>query len=293
VIQLRKNLLQGATAFLYLGPMLAGLAGHDLLVLLPFTLLFVLWVIVMHPADWPRRRDSWGKSDTWVKATAQVAVQLLLVLVCLGIGRGIAGVVGIVLLIPVGFPLSLSLLSIPLCRILLAAGGEAKTEARADPNMPTLDELEVADHMLAPLSELAPYTPTEVLERHLAAMATHVSARALTQSLMTHAASAKAPAVIRRAFVLRATDPAIAVASQTNHAIAGAFQVARKDADLLTVFASRALNLIRVYPQLSPGFPHHSDVTEAAVLAMDANLRRLLTDLADVLELSTPAKRPA
>lgn len=289
MIQIRSSLLQGTTALLYLGPMLAGLSGHPLALMPLYALFFVLWTIVVQPETWRRTSRTGRSADFWLSVTAQIAVQILLALVCLGAGRGIAGVAGITLDIPITFPLTVAFLAIPLSRLLVPMTSRV-SDVPIGPGLPTLDELELADALLEPLAMLAPYTPTEVLERHLNAMAPNVSAKALIHGLMISAASAKAPAVIQRAFVQHATDPTAALAADHPNAIAGAFQVARKDVDLLTVFANRALHLIRLQPNLYTSYPTHSDVREAAALAVNPHLRETLSGLAEVLQLSGPGK---
>ena len=55
----RLRLLMGATALLYLGPVLAGLGGFGWSVVPVFTAIFLLWLIVLRPHQWPQRLR-WG-----------------------------------------------------------------------------------------------------------------------------------------------------------------------------------------------------------------------------------------
>ena len=55
-MQNRVRLLMGASALLYMGPLLAGLSGMGWAALPVFMALFALWLVVMRPAQWPRDR---------------------------------------------------------------------------------------------------------------------------------------------------------------------------------------------------------------------------------------------
>ena len=88
----RVTLLMGATALLYLGPLLAGLGASGWPWVYGFVAVFVLWLIVMRPRDWPRSATNWQDATVLVRAVTQIAVQILLVALLFGIGRGIGGV---------------------------------------------------------------------------------------------------------------------------------------------------------------------------------------------------------
>ena len=53
----RLRLLQGATALLYFGPLLAGLSGHGWAMAALFTAILGLWAVLIHPALLP---GSWA-----------------------------------------------------------------------------------------------------------------------------------------------------------------------------------------------------------------------------------------
>lgn len=107
-----------ATALLYLGPLLAGLAGFGWPMVYAFATIFTLWLITMRPGDWPRDLSAWARPEVPVRALGQVVVQVLLVALMFGIGRGIGGVMGFLPPLPVALPLGLSLLSIPVARLV-------------------------------------------------------------------------------------------------------------------------------------------------------------------------------
>ena len=114
----RLRLLMGATALLYFGPLLAGLGGLGWAQVPVFVAIFVLWLIILRPQHWPKTLTDWQKPAALISVAAQTATQALLVVVCFGVGRGIGGVTGFSLALPVLLPVGISLLSIPLCRMI-------------------------------------------------------------------------------------------------------------------------------------------------------------------------------
>ncbi|MDZ4097043.1 MAG: hypothetical protein U1D35_19280, partial [Paracoccaceae bacterium] len=114
----RLRLLMGANALLYFGPLLAGLGGFGWSLVPVFAAIFVLWLIILRPQEWPDSLADWRRPETLVALAARAAVQLLLVAVCFGIGRGIGGVLGAVPPFPVMLPIAISFLSIPLARLI-------------------------------------------------------------------------------------------------------------------------------------------------------------------------------
>lgn len=115
---MRIRMLMAATALLYLGPLLAGLAGFGWPLVYAFATIFTLWLIIMRPGDWPRDLAAWRRPEVPVRALGQVVVQLLLVALMFGIGRGIGGIAGFLPPLPVALPLGISLLAIPLSRLV-------------------------------------------------------------------------------------------------------------------------------------------------------------------------------
>lgn len=114
----RRRLLLVANALLYFGPLLAGLAGLGWGYVALFTAIFVLWLIVLQPYEFPINRAEWMTLDAWVAVLARAAVQLLFVVILFGIGRGLGGILGLTTTFPATLPLALSFLSIPLARMI-------------------------------------------------------------------------------------------------------------------------------------------------------------------------------
>ncbi len=107
-----------ANALLYFGPLLAGLAGFGWALVPLFTAIFVLWLIILQPYEFPINRAEWMSTDAWVAISARAAVQLLFVVVLFGIGRGIGGVLGAMTGFSPVLPIAISFLSIPLARMI-------------------------------------------------------------------------------------------------------------------------------------------------------------------------------
>lgn len=117
-METRRRLLMVANAFLYFGPLLAGLAGLGWGYVVLFTAIFVLWLIILQPYEFPINRAEWMTPDAWVAVAARAAVQLLFVVILFGIGRGIGGILGAMTGFPATLPIAVSFLSIPLARMI-------------------------------------------------------------------------------------------------------------------------------------------------------------------------------
>ena len=71
----RRRFLMLANALLYFGPLLAGLAGFGWGLVAVFTAIFVLWLIILQPYEFPINRAEWISPDAWVAIGARAAVQ--------------------------------------------------------------------------------------------------------------------------------------------------------------------------------------------------------------------------
>ena len=107
----RVRVLQGAAALLYLGPLLAGLAGFGWSVVPVFEAIFLLWLVILRPQEWPASVADWQRPEAFVGLAARGAVQLLLVTICFGIGWGIGGVTGVHPVMSVLLPIGLCTLA--------------------------------------------------------------------------------------------------------------------------------------------------------------------------------------
>lgn len=117
-METRRRLLMVANALLYFGPLLAGLAGLGWGYVALFTAIFVLWLIILQPYEFPINRAEWMTLDAWVAVSARAVVQLLFVVVLFGVGRGIGGILGAMTWFPAALPVAISFLSIPIARMI-------------------------------------------------------------------------------------------------------------------------------------------------------------------------------
>ncbi|MDP4033194.1 MAG: hypothetical protein Q8P60_10150 [Pseudorhodobacter sp.] len=136
----RLRLLKGATALLYFGPLLAGLGGFGWALVPGFAAIFLLWQAILRPQEWPHSLADWQRPDAMLALAARASLQVLLVVGCFGIGRGLGGVLGVLPPLPMLLPFAVSFLALPLARLLRdspqtvqIAGLLAEVPASADP----------------------------------------------------------------------------------------------------------------------------------------------------------------
>lgn len=295
----RLRLLKGATALLYFGPLLAGLGGFGWAVVPLFAAIFLLWLFILRPQQWPRNLADWARPEALISLLTQAVVQVLLVAVSFGIGRGIGGVLGAVPPFPLMLPVGISFLSIPLARMLwdpwkAADLGEllddaiAKVEggvARPDA-LDLRDRVDAAGHMIAALNDLAEDSPADLLASHLMAMSAHVGHDALRVGLMDRLYDNSASPVQMRAAVVHATEPA-AVDQMTGATYPMALFRAISGPDLLQLFASRCSGLLAQEPRWAAECPSAADVL--AVAAREPRAAAALKALAAELAKAAPS----
>lgn len=288
----RLRLLQGATALLYFGPLLAGLGGFGWRVVPVFVAIFMLWLFILRPQQWPRTLAEWLRPEALVALVTQGVVQVLLVAVSFGIGRGIGGVLGALPPFPLMLPVAVSFLAIPLARMIWdpwhvdRAEGHldevlARLEGVAEDPEPLGTRVTVAAGMVAELGRLPETTANEVLVAHLAAMGTQVSPDALRVAFMDPIYDRSATALHRRAAILHATDGAVA------DALAGSAYAQALFRELvepchLGLFAERCTAMLVEAPARAADCPEPEDVRAQVETGGKAALA--LTALADALE---------
>lgn len=275
----RLRVLQVATACLYLGPLLAGLGGYGWQVVPVFTAIFLLWLIALRPQEWPQSRADWMQPDTWMAMAARAVVQLLLVVLCFGIGRGLAGVAGLSLNLPFMGPIILSFLAVPIARLawppqraqeldsfLDEAIGSIETTVPPVAAAERLAELRLfAARLTEPLADLREDTRASVIEAHVEALQTHLPPATLLDALHDRLASPRNGRVMRRAFILQATDPLVAEACRGRAAPVTALQVAGGDGELLELFAQRCTALLEADADAWGDCPNEAALAEAAL----------------------------
>ena len=214
----RLRLMRGATALLYLGPLLAGLGGFGWRIVPVFVAIFLLWTLILRPATWPQTAPDWLRPDLLIRLLGQSLIQVLLVVVCFGIGRGLGGVTGFLPPFPVLLPIAISMLAIPLCRLIwnpdqaeamdrfLDTAIGAITAASADMPPDRSDAQTLAARLLAPLQALHDATTDHNILRHLDAITPHADPADLVAVLLGAARSGTASRTGLQALVLLVTD---------------------------------------------------------------------------------------
>jgi hypothetical protein len=280
-MEMRARLLKGATALLYFGPLLAGLGGYGWLMVPSFVAIFVLWQMIVRPHHWPTSLAEFTKGELWVGIAAQIAVQVLLVVICFGIGRGIGGAIGALPMYSHALPLSVSFLSIPLSRLLWNPWNGDSFEKVAEVEAPqTVDpanmseNLAVADRLLQPLQDMnGRITEVEAL-RHLTAMAEHIDHAALRDALIGRVARGDASDAIRTALVVQTTDPLL-MDLLDEDSLTRVLHVLPEDEVLAALFATRVTAAVTADRDLAACVP--GDV------ALNATAKRIGGEVADAL----------
>lgn len=246
----------GATALLYLGPLLAGLSGQGWRVVPVFGLIFLLWIIVMRPAVFPRDGAAWATPQVWLGAVAQALVQLLLVCLLFGAGRGIGGVMGFLPVFHPLLPVAISFLSVPLSRLVWDPVKAEKMDRFLDEALTQIQGMN------------ADFALSEEERRQKAEAETAAARSALTRGQTDLAELAKThrigpllramgkmhdegalPRGLRLALVDWATDPAHAFDLQGTEAPTFAFLMAQGDPGLCRRFAEGYETLLDASPE--------------------------------------------
>lgn len=287
----RMRLVKGATALLYIGPLIAGLCGFGWDMVAPFAAIFVVWLMVLRPEQWPTVPAEWLTGQAWLAALAQVLSQVLLVGVLFGIGRGLGGLanIGALDVSPI-LPLAVSFLSIPLCRMLFDANEAASQGYFLDDEAAFAHADNAAGQAasaIIPLLNLPDTAPDAQVAQAVAA-ALDVPASDLRLNAVTAALAHpdRSHAALRRALVLWATEPEIVAPGQVSGSMANAFSIAGGNLDLLRLYVPRAVALIAAFPNRADDFPPPARLIEAAEAesAADSDLpAHLQADLRDGL----------
>ena len=280
----RLRLLKGATALLYVGPLFAGICGLGWGLVAPFVGIFVVWLMVLRPEQWPASSQEWLTMPAWIAALAQVLSQLLLVTVLLAVGRGLGAIADFVPMVNPIFPLAVSFLAIPLCRMLWDA------RSAADEGIFLDDEAEAAQAPRAaaeaaaavvPLLNLPDGAPDAQVTAQVAKAMNVVGAEMRLKALTTALSQPdRSHAALRRALVVWASEPEVVAPGRVAFVMAQAFAIADRNADLLRLFLPRAIALITAFPDRAEDFPKPEQLRKIASLGPDTGA---FSDLPDHL----------
>jgi hypothetical protein len=121
--------LRGATALLYMGPILAGLSGFGWELVPVFALLFILWLLLRHPDFWPVTSGAWQDGAAWLPLVGRSLAQVFLITILFGFGHGLGGILDFAASVPFWIPVALSCLSIPLGWIVWSVSDEPRVNS--------------------------------------------------------------------------------------------------------------------------------------------------------------------
>jgi hypothetical protein len=282
---IRARLLRGATAVLYFGPLLAGLAGFGWAMLPPFVSIFVFWLMLLRPHQWPQTPGEWLTAQALLNVTTLMLTQTLLVAALFGIGRGIGGVAGHLPLFHPFLPLGLSFLALPLARLIWNAEQAAargvtlddvlypQATAIAEGMAADLTPRPRADDEVRPLLALADDAPLvevgpaldNALNKADAGQRLSVLADALDAAPTRHRA-------LREALVIWATGPEHFAANTAPTGLRAAFRAAGHDLDVLRLLLPRAAALARMIPERQDQFPERAALDALADLPLAGQL---------------------
>lgn len=184
----RLRLLMGANALVYLGPLLAGMAGFGWAAVPAFAAILIFWLVLLDPRGWRHARRDWINGRAAVQATGRILIQVLLVAILFGIGRGIAGVVGIGLELPLVQVMALSFFALPLTRLVWRPEQAAARR--------------VAERMVERLNTLPENSDDAEILAHVVAIRQHVCLDDLHAALTRFAAREDARRTVSRALAL-------------------------------------------------------------------------------------------
>jgi hypothetical protein len=271
-MQLRARLLMGASALLYLGPLLAGLAGAGWASLPVFTAIFMLWLLVLRPYDFPQTAADWRRPEAWLIFATQVVIQVLLVTFCFGAGRGIGGMLGFLPVLHPLLPIAVSALAIPLGRLVWDPKKMHETNRFLDDalaqidgmNRPAQDKSYVRA-MLNPLNGLPDDVPEDMLLQHLNALRNHVDEGLAFEVLLQKVNEGKATLAGRRALMVMASDGAAIERAMRPDMPLRALQALRGDEAAVAALAGRLTLALQQDSDIWPDCPNPAYLKTLAV----------------------------
>ncbi|MGV8953562.1 MAG: hypothetical protein ACOH2M_20870 [Cypionkella sp.] len=259
-MQIRVRLLMVATALLYLGPLLAGLGAVGWQATPLFFVLFMLWLFILRPQQWPNTLQDWlSRYEPWAALGTNACVQLLLVLLLFGIGRGIGGALHLQPTYGALLPLMVSFIAIPFARLIWDPWKSPHLNDYLDEALHKVpatteqdhdhDPLALGQSLIAPLAALPDTVDEAEVARHLAAMAPHIDAAQLRRALLDRHASGEATAAETLALILHTTDPSL-IRSVTDDGPNLALNALPQDAGTIARFARHLTAALHIDPAI-------------------------------------------
>ena len=271
---LRYRLFLLSSALLYMGPLVAGLAGFGWQMIVEFTVIFTLWLVVMRPMMWPTEAGGWQSGRVIGKFLLWVALQAAVVSFCFAIGRGIGGTMGALPPLPVWVPPLMSLLAVPLARICWNPAMPGPDLA-APSSTATADDAQRADAVTARaqadampwvkrLAQLPEATREQDIMALIAAALQEIQPLVLLEAMSKTVEAEGQSQALRRAFVMAVTDNDIAGKVLGQGLLSRAFDLAGEDAARLRLFAERCTRLLRARHMALMDTPQVARMADAA-----------------------------
>lgn len=121
----RSRVLSLIATLLFVGPLLAGLGGTSEVALPIFVAIFTLWLVIMRPAVWARVTREGTPVALAVHLAGVTLVQVILVMLCFVVGRGLSILIGAPLGLPGWLPVALSMAALPIGLLLRTPQAES------------------------------------------------------------------------------------------------------------------------------------------------------------------------
>lgn len=204
-----------ASAFLYLGAVLAGWSAAPVAAWPVFLGIFLIWSVLMRPEVWPRDGARWLEAGVIARAAMSVAVMAGLALACLALGWLLAGVVP---LPPVGpWPgVLLALVGVGAARLVWNPAASAEVGAALDGAVRQVQVQAVPPEVRKKRGEEAEIdsvigftadTPAERITEVMADLTMRFAPGRLVEGFQRQWKGGRMNVAQKRALILLATDP--------------------------------------------------------------------------------------
>lgn len=297
-MQNRLRMLMGVTALLYFGPLTAGLGGFGWAVVPIFAVIFLLWLIILRPQQWPHRAADWARPQVLMTLITQAAVQTLLVAILFGIGRGIGGVLATLPPFPLMLPLAISFLSVPLARLIWDPWKDRDMDRFLDEAIERVNngptgangdtELALAHRLIASLADLEDDTTDTTVAQHLLAMSSHAADADIRKALLQRQHSGQASHAETIALILHATDGPL-IKSVGGDGPNLTLAVLPHDPELMALFARRLTAALTEDPDLWGQCPSVDHLADLVVAFNNTDAEGPLRDLIAATNRAQPA----
>ncbi len=125
----QRSLFSLTAALLYFAPFMSGLSAAPEVLLVFFAAVLMLWIVALRPKIWSEVTASGTPLSLALYVGGLTIIQMLLVAFAFALGRGLAGLIGMALPLPVWLPILLALAALPLSLMARDRRGEDAAEA--------------------------------------------------------------------------------------------------------------------------------------------------------------------